>query len=661
MNKRHYVLGLSLAASLCLLPNIAFADAFVTLESVTLIEDESSGIGEAKIISNEKLQKTQAKEMKDVFKGEPSVSIGGGSRNAQRIYLRGVEGTNLNITIDGAKQGGSLHQHAGDIGGIDPALLKSVEVSTIAGADSGSGALGGSLVLETVDAQDLLKKEQNLGAMLRGGYFSASSGYSGGVSVYGRIDDYSALLFDISGLHQDDYRTGGGGDALNSAVKDSNYFIKYSLLKYHDHSLKIGATHNQNEGDYLYGGAGSDMGVPTPSQATSDIVSSRDTYTIDHRYNPQSDFIDIKTNLYFNKRTLENKTSTTEVFSENVGGNIKNKMTLITGDFNHIFTYGGDYNVEDGKSKTTTTNKKISSKTLGLFAQGSTNYSALTFHYGVRFDDYEAKYSSTRTFSGHEFSPNFGLDFEVMEGLNLFANYSESIKIGSIVPVGWLVNTTATTKYNGSVDGVIKPETSEQVEVGVRYKSKGVFTQDDSFSAGVSVFKTIISDLVYRGEGGGGPVLTINNETLDIESYGFELKTTWALNAYKTSLSFLHVDTEYSDGTPIITERRKAASIGDTFIWDNTWGLNHEIDLGYTLTSVSKLDDIPVGYEKRPGYVLHDIYVEYRPDSIKDLTLNLAVNNIFDKEYYAHTSIERSGEFVEETGRDIRLSFKYKF
>lgn len=209
MNKRHYVLGLSLAASLCLLPNIAFADAFVTLESVTLIEDESSGIGEAKIISNEKLQKTQAKEMKDVFKGEPSVSIGGGSRNAQRIYLRGVEGTNLNITIDGAKQGGSLHQHAGDIGGIDPALLKSVEVSTIAGADSGSGALGGSLVLETVDAQDLLKKEQNLGAMLRGGYFSASSGYSGGVSVYGRIDDYSALLFDISGLHQDDYRTGG--------------------------------------------------------------------------------------------------------------------------------------------------------------------------------------------------------------------------------------------------------------------------------------------------------------------------------------------------------------------------------------------------------------------------------------------------------------------
>lgn len=47
---------------------------------------------------------------------EPSVSIGGGGRNAQRLYLRGIGGTNLNITIDGAKQGGSLYQHMGDIG-----------------------------------------------------------------------------------------------------------------------------------------------------------------------------------------------------------------------------------------------------------------------------------------------------------------------------------------------------------------------------------------------------------------------------------------------------------------------------------------------------------------------------------------------------------------
>ena len=297
-----------------------------------------------------------------------------------------------------------------------------------------------------------------------------------------------------------------------------------------------------------------------------------------------------------------------------------------------------------------------------MFLQGSTSYSALTLNYGVRFDDYEAKYSTTKTFSDTELSPNVGLDFEIIEGLNLFTSYSESIKIGSIIPIGWLVNTTPGTLYNGSVDGVIKPETSEQIEGGVRYKTKSLFADNDSFSAGFSLFKTTISNLIERGEGGGGPVLTINNNPLDVISEGFEIKSTWGLGGYKTALSFLHVDTEDENGNAIMNARRKAASIGDTIVWDNTWAINSRWQFGYTLTSVSKFDDVPAGAVERPSYVLHDINVLYEPASIKNLILNFGVNNLFDEEYYAHTSLEgRDGSLVEEPGRDIRFSFKYTF
>lgn len=654
-NKRK--VAISLITSLCLFPTILTADAFVTLESINLIEDELSGIGEGKVISQNKLERVQAKDMKDVFKDEPSISIGGGARNAQRIYLRGIEGDNLDIRIDGAKQGGSLFQHAGDIGGIEPFLLKSVTIFTIAGADSGSGALGGSVVLETVDAQDLLEKGKNFGAILRGGYYSASDGYSLGTSFFGKIDEYSGLLFDVSGVTQEDYRTGGGEDALNTAVKDRNYFFKYSLLNYKNQSLKLGATHNKNDGHYVFAGAGSDMGVPSALQATSHMITTRDTYTLDYRYNPESSLIDLKTNLYYNNRNLENKSNGMDVTSRNYGGNIKNDFRFTQGELNHIFTLGLDYDIDDGITKLSDGDKTNTSKTLGAFVQGSTIYDILTLNYGVRLDDYSIEYGPTNKITGTEFSPNIGVELAVYEGLTFFTKYSESIKIGSIVPVQWLSNANASTTFNGSLNGSLEPESSKQVEGGIRYGYQGLFTKGDETNFGISLFKTKISNLISKSPVGGPMINDIYNSSGDVVSKGYELKMSWAREAYKTSLSFIHANIE-DENSEAILSRRIGASIGDTLIWDSTWKLNSQVQLGYTLTSVGKLKD----EIQRRGYVLHDIQVKYTPTSIKNLTLNLAVNNIFDKEYYSQTSIAGGdGSLVEEAGRDIRFSFKYQF
>lgn len=641
------------------IPNPLLADAFVTLESIVLSEEPLTGIGDASVIQKEKLERTQAKEMKDVFAGEPTISVGGGARNAQRIYLRGIEGTNLNITIDGAKQGGSLFQHAGDVGGIDPYLLKRVEVSTIAGADKGSGALGGSIAFETVDAQDLLEKGKEFGTTLRGGYYGASKGKSGGLSVFGKLNPYAGILLDVSGVDQKDYRTGSGSDAPHTATKDENYFLKFSFLDYNDHSLKLSATRNQNKGNYVWAGpTGSDGGVPSASQATSKIESLRKTYTFDYRYNPANPWVDFKTNLYINERILHNKTSDTEVTSKNTGGNIKNVMAFETGPLAHLFTVGGDYNVEDGITKNSTTN---TSKTLGLFAQGNTNMGPVMVNYGVRFDDYSAGYGP-RTFKGNEFSPNAGIEVQVVEGLSVFTNYSESIKIGSIIPIQWLSNVHSGTTFNGSTDGVIKPETSKQVEGGVKYTTRGVFAQEDNLSLGFSVFRTTISDLVERVGGGGGPVTAIINNPLDVISKGYEIKAVWEKEAIKTSVGFLHVNTEDENGNAIMNTRRKAGSMGDTLVWDTVWSPTKVWKFGYTLTSVSKFDDVAAGAVVRPSYVLHDVQVQYMPPAIKGLTLSLGVNNLFDKAYVEHTSLEGGDDSLrEEAGRDIRVSFRYTF
>lgn len=191
-----------------------------------------------KTITPSTLQLQQASSMSDVFRTDPSVDIGGGGVNAQRIYLNGVEGTNLNITIDGARQGRSLFQHRGGLTGIDPSLLKKVEAKT-AGGQQGLGALGGSISFETMDAQDLLKGEKAYGAKVRTGYASADKSKQGGVSVYGQAGKHLGLLAHVAAADRDDYRTGGGDKVLRSASDDRDYFLKFSLLDLNDHQVRL--------------------------------------------------------------------------------------------------------------------------------------------------------------------------------------------------------------------------------------------------------------------------------------------------------------------------------------------------------------------------------------------------------------------------------------
>ncbi|WP_437418507.1 TonB-dependent receptor plug domain-containing protein [Stutzerimonas chloritidismutans] len=123
-------------------------------------------------VEAEQLQHFQAADLQDVFESSPEVSVGGGPGVAQKLYLRGFEDTLLIIRIDGASQPGQTFHHTGRIG-IEPELLKRAEVQAGTGdATSGPGALGGSIRFVTKDPDDLLREGEQVGALIKGGYFS---------------------------------------------------------------------------------------------------------------------------------------------------------------------------------------------------------------------------------------------------------------------------------------------------------------------------------------------------------------------------------------------------------------------------------------------------------------------------------------------------------
>ena len=117
-------------------------------------------------VTSETLEHFQATDLEDVFASEPEVSVGGGHSVAQKLYLRGVEDTMVNISIDGAQQVGQTFHHTGRIN-VEPELLKAVDVKAgTPDALAGPGALGGAIRFETKDPEDLLRPGESAGALL---------------------------------------------------------------------------------------------------------------------------------------------------------------------------------------------------------------------------------------------------------------------------------------------------------------------------------------------------------------------------------------------------------------------------------------------------------------------------------------------------------------
>lgn len=206
----------------------------------------------------------------------------------------------------------------------------------------------------------------------------------------------------------------------------------------------------------------------------------------------------------------------------------------------------------------------------------------------------------------------------------------------------------------------LESEKSEKQEVGVNYLSKGVFAADDKLSFGLAYFETELDGLIELPGGGMSPGTSINNAEA-IEIKGWRLSLGWANSDISSQLSFNSKNVE-QQGKDIGAVRRVAAAMGDQYVWDTRWQTTETLQLGYTLNAVARLKDVPANQPQRAGYVTHSLQAEYKLQQLEGLTLNLAVHNLFDKNYADHASLySGSTGIVAEPGRDIRVAATYVF
>lgn len=671
----------TITLSFILASDLAFAQN-IALQKVT-IEEKKEIETNTMQINMQQVEQSQANSFKEILNNNSSIEIGGGAINVQRVYLRGIESSNLNISLDGAKQGKNMFQHRSNELGINPDLLKVVDIKTSNDA-SKSQALGGSIQMSTKDAQDFVKGDKKSGAILKTGYNTNANQKHGSLIAYSVFENNLGAYLSVSGLNSDDYKDANKNKEIATAYKDRDYLFKLSLLDSNNHDLRLTINQNENSGNTRWRGT---EYRPKPEELEK-IVSTTTNYTLNHTYNPNN-LVNLNTNLNLTDISLKreepkNKSNirldgTREYENRNIGLKVQNHFDFDISSTTNRVSIGADYQKEHGKGsfephdldKAVSKYSDLDSENRALFFQNRTTIGSLGFDYGLRYDYYTFETGLGKQ-SDDTFSPNVGIDYEATENSLIYANYGKASRMSSIIPFTWALNTKIGSTYSKD----LKAEKSNRYEVGYKYSKKDTFLSDDYLSFNTNIFQTNIKDLIVSGaidggSGEGGRTLEdIYNRDDEFKSKGFELKLIYNYDIFSTSFAYTQIDTNAknmdTNGT-IYNEDQNIRRVGGydskKFVFNGGVEIIENLNINYILNAVAKTDvlDSKNNEIRRAGYTTHDINLEYK---LKDWTLFFAINNLTNKQYAKATTIstkDQADVYRYEMGRDYRFALKYEF
>ncbi|MEM7562344.1 MAG: TonB-dependent receptor [Pseudomonadota bacterium] len=629
-------------------------------------------------ITPEALEFQQANDLSDIFRHIPSVSVGGSVGIAQKVYVRGLEDNLLNITVDGAPQTSTLFHHVGKVF-IEPELLKEVEVQAGAGeATSGFGAIGGSIRFKTKSADDLLREGQNFGGLIKGNIWS-NDGNKTSISLFGRLGEDWGVVTSFVNSEQEDMEDGDGDDILATAADQDLGFVKFSgdltddqhlslSFEKRDESAEFGVRPNWQvlEGDDLF-----------------PMDGERETFVVNHSLN-HSDSLNLETTVYQTESVLIqdrfDRWGEYQAAVESIGFDIRNTSYL--GDHRIVVGFEmrddevvSEYLGPDAMWMPWAWDPAIRSVTeegevFGIYAQDHWQLNEdLLISFGARFDEYDLEqvtYDDQTDSDG--FSPNIGLRYSLNDNLELSAGYAEAFR-GKEIGDGF---TNERDPAAPSLDEDLEPETAENTEIGIEYR-------DEKLALKASIYRSQIDDVIldqlYQG--------TFYENVGELETDGIELGVAYQWDDLHVSANYSRNEAELNGNTLEGYEHIGLGNArGDTLNLQFSYQWSPQLELGWYVTHVRDLNDIEVLFRDedlgfvptteeidKPGYTVHDIYLSWRPMSIKGMTFNVAVLNLLDEEYRDHSSVGDYGDIagyetvvgLNEPGRDLRLSVSYQF
>ncbi|PHS33056.1 MAG: hypothetical protein COA95_01740 [Methylophaga sp.] len=528
----------------------------ITVEGENLKEEDFEYSQSVSSIQQERIEEKQSSNVMELLDELPGISSHGGPLSGgMGISIRGFgNNEDVIVRIDGATQNFEKYRYGIGLS-IDPELLKQVKVSRgSAILERGSGALGGVVEMETIDARDLLTADENWGAKVKYGHRSNNDGDMFTLTAFGRPTDYLDIL--LSGVKRDtnDFRLPNGERFDYSEETQESGLAKVELFNDFSETTLTYRT-SEESGQELH-----DARAGSGTRGYVYRTSEEDSYTFNTRVTPASDWFDIKATIAYTDKYI---------LDDNIPGQ---PASLITGNYQYdiwttelvnesnfklfgqqsYLTVGAQYNQED--REVTRLNGSVNNsqpagtkQTYGLYVTQKILVDDFTFSATLRGDKYsvdskdlaeelleETGRSSTVEFT--QVSPAFSIGYEPASSpFSAFYSYAELFRSPLIdeyftlpglsggrcryfsfyhdagprprradypspaahaaaVALWNLDQQSAFNQDNAICADFYDPEESKNHEISVAYMIDDVFTNEDSFLSKLTFFYTEVGN-----------------------------------------------------------------------------------------------------------------------------------------------------------------------
>jgi hemoglobin/transferrin/lactoferrin receptor protein len=274
----------------------------VTISATRNEQDVNSVPSTVTVQTREDLDRNNVNTIKDLVRYEPGVSVGGAGQRAglTGYNIRGIDGDRVLTQVDGVQVPDSFFNGPyaqTNRNYVDPEIVKRVEI--LRGPASvlyGSNAIGGAVSYYTLDADDIIKPGNDVGARLKTGYSSADDSWLTSGTVAGRTGEFDGLLHlsQRNGHETESYgETGGTGlnrtEANPEDVRTTNVLAKLGWDYADDARLGLTYEHYKDDVDTnqlsaVGGPFNAGRGFGFYKSRTGNDTVTRERFGIEHRF-----------------------------------------------------------------------------------------------------------------------------------------------------------------------------------------------------------------------------------------------------------------------------------------------------------------------------------------------------------------------------------------
>ena len=610
------------------------------------------------VIGPEQLERVDPLNIADVFRGEPGVQVGSSLAMSQKVYVHGIEETNLAVSIDGARQNNKVFHHTAT-NLIDPSILRAVDVDAgVAPADAGPGALAGAINYKTKKTADLLADGRSFGGFVTSTYdFNGRTAVTG-LSAYGSRDGLDTLGY-ITFSRGNAFRDGDGSTVEGTGT---NLLSGLGKIGYEFESGdRIEISHDRVVDD-----------APRPYRANSGFIATarpwepkiRD-YQLD-RQNTVFTYTDETPEGWWDPKAmlaygatevtipihgptgrLYDDTGRTSSFN----GKAENRFSFDAGSV----VAGADFYSDAARLDDPSEAGVERAFNIGIYTQSRLQpWERTRLSFGTRLDRQRFLGVDGSGFANLGLSANISGEYDLTDSVTAKAGVS---RVWAGVPLSENFIINPAWRYG---DTGPEPVTARNYMVGLQARDAG-------FTAAATLFGTDIANArvpVHNLSAGGA----LRNR--DLDSRGFEIGAGYEWTGGYVKAAYVHVDVDV-DGLPVSSESGNylASPVGDiiTLSAAHTFD-NVNLTVGGDLEMAPRYDHVAENSQgKRIPYAAYkvvNLFAEWKPERLEHLTFRAEVRNLFDETYSQRATYGQ--EFgnvtpLREAGRSILIAARATF